>query len=243
MATEEHATASPGIEFYGGYQVYSETGVDLTLLRANLKRTIDERLEKNLRGIRLVAELAAAGRPSKALDMALKRPRPDLEVEKTVHQLAEHHVQFVLIGGLAMRVRGSAHVTEDFDFCYARTTENITALAAALAPLHPYLRGAPPGLPFKLDPPTIQAGLNFTLESDWGDIDLLGEVKGIGTFEQVLAQSDVRVVFGVPIQVLTLSGLIISKKAAARYKDHGHIVELEELKKMEDAEQGETDHA
>ena len=125
-----------------------------------------------------------------------------------------------------MRVRGSAHITEDFDFCYARTTENIAALAAALAPLHPYLRGAPPGLPFKLNPPTIQAGLNFTLESDCGDIDLLGEVKGIGTFEQVLAQSDVRVVYGVPIHVLTLNGLIISKKAAARYKDHGHIVEL-----------------
>src|SRR4051794_11050826 len=36
-----------GIEFYGGYQVYSESGVDLTLLRENLKRSPTERLEAN----------------------------------------------------------------------------------------------------------------------------------------------------------------------------------------------------
>ncbi len=38
-----------GIEFYGGYQVYSDSGVDLTLLRENLKRTIEERLADNAR--------------------------------------------------------------------------------------------------------------------------------------------------------------------------------------------------
>jgi hypothetical protein len=32
------------IEFYGGYQVYSESGIDLTLLRENLKHTPTERL-------------------------------------------------------------------------------------------------------------------------------------------------------------------------------------------------------
>jgi len=35
------------IEFYGGYEVYSESGIDLTLLRENLKLTVTERWERN----------------------------------------------------------------------------------------------------------------------------------------------------------------------------------------------------
>src|SRR5947208_3463039 len=45
------------IQFYGGYQVYSESGIDLTLLRENLKKTVTERLEKNQRGLELVKEV------------------------------------------------------------------------------------------------------------------------------------------------------------------------------------------
>ena len=40
MATQDEKKAKPGIEFYGGYQVYSESGVDLTLLRANSARPV-----------------------------------------------------------------------------------------------------------------------------------------------------------------------------------------------------------
>ncbi len=32
------------MEFYGGYQVYSESGIDLTLLTERLKMTMTERL-------------------------------------------------------------------------------------------------------------------------------------------------------------------------------------------------------
>src|SRR5437879_7164891 len=86
-----------------------------------------------------------------------------------LRQLVEYVVEYVMIGGLAMVVHGSAHITEDLDVCYSRSPKNIAALAAALAPLHPYLRGVPPGLPFHFDVPTIQAGLNFTLTTDFGD--------------------------------------------------------------------------
>src|SRR5205807_804268 len=97
-------------------------------------------------------------------------------------------VQFVLVDGLAMIAHGSAYVTNDLDICYARTPSNIHALVAALAPLHPYLRGAPPGLSFRFDIATVEAGLNFTLVTDLGDVDLLGEIAGIGNYEQVVLQ-------------------------------------------------------
>ena len=53
---------------------------------------------------------------------------------------------------------------------------------AALAPVEPYLRGAPPGLPFRLDAETLTPRLNFTLQAASGDLDLLGEVTGGGRY-------------------------------------------------------------
>jgi predicted nucleotidyltransferase len=222
------------IEFYGGYQVYSESGVDLTLLRENLKRTATERLQKNLRMLPLVEELRHSGRAKSPGEPQQARRRRMVEPEALLRQLADHQVEYVLIGGLAMVAHGSAHITEDLDVCYSRSPKNITALAAAFAPLHPYLRGAPPGLPFSFDVPTIAAALNFTLITDLGDVDVLGEVTGIGMYEQVFAQSEEKTLFGLKVRVLSLDGLLVSKRAAGRIKDRNHILELEELKKMRD---------
>jgi hypothetical protein len=141
---------------------------------------------------------------------------------------------------MAMVSHGSAHVTDDLDVCYSRTEKNIAAVAAALADLHPYLRGVPEGLPFRWDIATIQAGLNFTLRTDLGPVDFLGEVAGVGSYEQVLAQSEEQEIYGIPVRVLSLDGLIAAKKAAGRNKDQAHVLELEELKKLRDAAQGET---
>jgi hypothetical protein len=130
---------------------------------------------------------------------------------------------------------GSAHVTFDTDICYQRTPANLAALVAAFASIHPYLRGVPPGLPFRFDVPTLVAGLNFTLDTDLGEIDLLGEVSGVGTYDQVLAQSVEGRLDGLPVRVLSVDGLIAAKKAAGRNKDQLHLLELIELKKILDA--------
>ncbi len=223
------------IEFYGGYQVYSESGIDLTLLRENLKRSIEERIENNARAVEFMdaikpgAQVDSSGGPNHVGGSLM------FDAPTILRQLNDHQVKYVLIGGIAMRAQGSAHVTDDLDICYSRSPDNVRKLAEALEPLHPYLRGAPMGLPFRLDAPTILAGLNFTLTTDRGSLDVLGEVKGIGTFEQVDAQSEPRTMFGLPVRVLSLDGLLASKKAAGRLKDRNHILELEELKKMRDA--------
>ena len=52
-----------------------------------------------------------------------------------------------------------------------------------MGPLKPYLRGAPPGLPFRFDADTLSRGLNFTLTTSLGWIDLLGEITGGGRFD------------------------------------------------------------
>jgi hypothetical protein len=138
-------------------------------------------------------------------------------------------VEFIVIGGMAATAHGSAHVTVDLDIVYSRTTENIDRLAAALAPLAPYLRGAPAGLPFRFDPATIRSGLNFTLTTAAGDLDCLGEATGGGTYEALLPETIVLEVFGQPCRFVGLPALIRLKRAAGRPKDLERIAELEAL--------------
>jgi predicted nucleotidyltransferase len=157
-----------------------------------------------------------------------------LDTEGFLRLLGSRQIEYVVIGGLAMIAHGSAYITKDMDICYNRSPANLAAVAAAFAEIHPYLRGAPPGLPFRFDAPTIQAGLNFTLVTDLGDIDLLGEVSGVGGYDQALAQSVEKQIFGYSVRVLSIDSLIAAKRAAGRLKDKNHVLELEELKKMRD---------
>jgi predicted nucleotidyltransferase len=155
-----------------------------------------------------------------------------MKLEETIRILHEAGVEFVIIGGAAMGLQGSAHLTRDIDFCYARTVRNFENLEKALEPYHPVLRGAPPGLPFRFDSKTIANGLNFTLSTDLGDLDFLGEVSGLGSFPAVLAASDVRNVGGFDCKVLSLEGLIKSKMAAGRPRDLYVLPELRGLSEL-----------
>src|SRR5579885_813729 len=94
-------------------------------------------------------------------------------------------VKFRLIGGFAGNVHGSARITYDIDVVYERTTENVAKLATARSSHQPYLRGARPGLPCRWDEQTIAAGLNFTLTTSLGEIDVLGEIVGGGYRELI----------------------------------------------------------
>jgi predicted nucleotidyltransferase len=153
--------------------------------------------------------------------------------ERTFTALFEGGVNFVVIGGVAVSAHGSAHVTFDLDICYARSQKNIQCLVNALKPYHPRLRGAPEDLPFRFDSETIRRGLNFTFTTDLGDLDILGEVKGIGQYKEALAHSRNVELFGREFRVLSLGGLIAAKRASARPRDLAIIPELEALLELE----------
>jgi hypothetical protein len=99
--------------------------------------------------------------------------------------LTAAEVRFIVVGGAAATAHGAARLTVDLDIVYERTRENLTRLVIALAELKPYLRGAPPGLPFRFDVETLRHGLNFTLTTAIGDIDLLGEITGGGGYDDL----------------------------------------------------------
>ncbi len=150
-------------------------------------------------------------------------------LEAVLGVMKQHDVRCILIGGWAAILHGSPRFTNDVDLLYARSPENVGRLVAALAPHKPYLRGAPPGLPFRWDEATIRAGLNFTLTTDLGDIDLLGEVTGGGTYEQIYPFTQEITAFGITFRVVTLERLIELKRAAGRPRDLQVIAELQAL--------------
>jgi predicted nucleotidyltransferase len=140
--------------------------------------------------------------------------------------LVANGVRFIVVGGGAAIAHGLARATYDVDVVYARDIDNVRRVVAALDPHQPYLRGAPPGLPFCWDERTVQSGLNFTLTTRLGDLDLLGEVAGGGTYEQLLPFSIELQVFGTRCRFVTLERLIQLKRAAGRPKDLETIAEL-----------------
>ena len=106
-------------------------------------------------------------------------------------------------------------------------------LSSARAPAGaPRLRGVLEGLPFTLDAATLRSGLNFTLSTDEGDVDLLGEVAGLGTYAQVSQRATEVAVDGGAFLVLDLDGLEASKRAAGRPKDLLDLGAIHELKKL-----------
>ena len=156
------------------------------------------------------------------------------DFRRLLEALVNENVEFVIIGGVAATAHGSAHITVDLDIVYRRTPENLKRLAAALDALQPYLRGAPPGLPFRLDAETLRRGLNFTLRTTAGDLDLIGEAAGGGTYEALLPRSETRELFGLEVRFVDLEMLIQLKRAAGRPKDLERVAELEVLREERD---------
>ncbi len=150
-----------------------------------------------------------------------------IQFQTLLASLSSNEVSFVIIGGIAATLHGSARVTYDLDIVYERSIGNLQRIVAALSPFKPYHRGAPPGLPFRFDTETLRRGLNFTLTTTEGPIDLLGELTGVGAFPAVRAHSVEAGMMGARYLFIDLDALIVSKRAAGRAKDLETVAELE----------------
>jgi hypothetical protein len=146
--------------------------------------------------------------------------------EDVIRHLGRHRVRYVLIGGLAAVTHGSSIVTVDVDLCYARDPGNLDSLAAALQEVHAELRGAPHGLPFRLDAKTLRAGDAFTFATDLGAIDVLATPSGTDGYDDLIRTAEELDLFGHRVAVASVDDLIRMKRAAGRPKD---LLAVEEL--------------
>ncbi|HYW54672.1 MAG TPA: hypothetical protein VE826_11920 [Dongiaceae bacterium] len=168
------------------------------------------------------------------------------DFRRVLEILASNRVRYVVVGGAAMGLQGSSYRTQDIDIVYARDRENVERIVAALAPLKPKLRveGEVDGLPFRFDVQTVLNGANFTMTTAAGDIDILAAIAGLGDYENVRRYADEIAIIADadPTFVLSLDGLIRSKRAANRAKDLLVLPELESMQELRIIEQQHDVH-
>jgi hypothetical protein len=167
------------------------------------------------------------------------RHAPDFDPEGVIRLLGRHRVRYVLIGGLAAVTHGAPLVTQDVDICYARDDDDLARLATALREVDAELRGADPGLPFRLDARTLRAGDAFTFTTDVGWLDLLGTPSGTDGYEDLARTADRFSLFGHAVLVASVDDLIRMKRAAGRPKDLLAVEELGALREeLDEARSG-----
>ena len=147
-----------------------------------------------------------------------------------IRGLTAHDVEFVVIGGVAANLLGSARITNDLDVCYNPTPENRERLVATLTTWGAYLRGVEPGLPFTLDAHTLRNAPVLTLIGTEGWVDVMDRVAGIGDYDKVLANSITASWEDLAFRIITLDALIAAKRATGRRKDQEALLELEALR-------------
>lgn len=160
--------------------------------------------------------------------------------EEMLRELVRRGVAFVVVGGVAATVHGSARYTNDLDLCYATDPDNLRRLVELLRDWNACLRGVEPGLPFILDVRTFAITPLLTLITTKGDLNLMDRVPGVGSYEEALAHSEEAVIGDVAFRTLTLDALIAAKQAVRRRKDVEHLIELEALRALRDAPPSST---
>lgn len=162
-----------------------------------------------------------------------------LELAPLLKTLVGHGVDFVIVGGMAGLIHGSAYPTFDFDVAYARDDANLERLSRALQELRVTLRGAPADLPFTPDVRSLENGANFTFETGFGMFDVLGDVAGIRAYEDLRSEASIVEVEGFAVRVASIDHLIAMKKAANRPKDRlmveEYIVIADEQQRLAEA--------
>ena len=151
-------------------------------------------------------------------------------LERISEILLSEDVEFIVVGGQAEWLFGSARPTFDVDICYRRTRENLVRLANALRKLRPSLRNAPADLPFQIDEQSLALGCNFSFDTPFGDLDLLGYLEPVGDFEAISPNVETTDIGGFNVKVISLDDLIKIKEYIRRPKDHESLLQLRAIK-------------
>ncbi len=158
-----------------------------------------------------------------------------LNTKKLLQGLLENNVDFILVGGLAAVAYGASTLTQDLDVCFNFDTDNIRQLLKALEDLNPRVRAGSKNIPLGDDVQRLSQYNNLYIKTDWGDLDLLGQIKGLGDYPQVEKHAIAIEIFGCSCRILDIDSLIKSKEVLDRPKDRQVVLELkvikEELKK------------
>jgi hypothetical protein len=157
---------------------------------------------------------------------------PDLDVEEMLRRLTSAGVDFVVIGGIALVLSGSARLTRDLDIVFAPDRENLAVLGMVLVQLDATLRELEEDIPFVPDERTLANVGLLTLTTTAGWLDLHREVDGSPRYDVLRKNAD-RVDLGdFAVLVASPDDMIAMKRAAGRPQDMADIEEWEAIKRL-----------
>jgi hypothetical protein len=136
-----------------------------------------------------------------------------------VEKLSAGGVEFVLVGGYAAVTHGVSLVTRDVDVCCRFSPSNLRKLQTLLADVHPRHRMTPQKLPLVLTDELCARLKNLYLETDLCLIDCVGEVLGVGGYDEVARRSVEVTTPSGKFRVLDIDALIDAKLAMNRPHD------------------------
>jgi predicted nucleotidyltransferase len=152
------------------------------------------------------------------------------DINRLLQRLCDADIDFVIVGGFAAVLHGSSLMTRDLDVCVLLTQENVTKLREVLHDLRPVHRLSGQKLSFLDNPAPDVPVNNLYLGTDFGPVDFLSNILGVGDFDCVSANAVEVTLFGRRFRVISLDDLIRAKEALTRDKDQQAVVQLRAIR-------------
>ncbi len=158
--------------------------------------------------------------------MRVPSPEPTpLDAERILRSLAEHRVDYVLIGGLAVQTHGHVRTTNDADVIVAPDPANLDRLATALRALG--ARVLNPGHEHAaIEAHLLPRATIWQFDTDHGGVDVLHEVPGAAPYDELRRRALVVELGDLRVPVAGLDDLIRMKLARGRRIDLEDVAAL-----------------
>lgn len=158
--------------------------------------------------------------------------RLELRADEILRRLTVRGVDFVVIGGIAAVLQGSARNTFDLDICFSTDPANLEALGEVLVDLGSRLKGVDDDVPFVPEGRTLRRVEVLTLETSAGELDVLAAPSGAPPYRALRANADRFDLGGFQVLVASVDDLLAMKRASDRAKDRVDVEELEAIKRL-----------
>jgi hypothetical protein len=145
-------------------------------------------------------------------------------------RLQKNDIDFIIVDGVAAVMHGASRVTLDVDVCVPLNHATSVKIITAFSDAHPRWRMRPDLPVIQPDNHNLKEIKNLYLQTDLGQIDIMGELPGVSTFPELWNRTTKMDLDGIPVHVLDLDTLIAAKRGAGRDKDRPAVRELEAIR-------------
>jgi len=156
------------------------------------------------------------------------------DAERIFAALDAHHVDYVVVGGIAVQAHGHVRMTNDVDLIPSPTPANLKRLVTALQALQ--ARVLNPGSEhLQIEARMLPRATLWQFSTPHGDIDILHDAPGAAAFPQLRKRALTIALGDLTIPIAGRDDLIKMKNASGRPADLADVAALTEPEHNTDA--------